>query len=555
MSSPEPNRHATLAFVNGRVHTVDSDDRIAEAVAVQGDRILWVGRTDEVEDLSQSQTDVIDLQGRSLVPGFTENHIHVLETSVDVEWLDLTPNAVSSIDQIVATVEGAAKRTEPGQWILGWGFNENRLREGRFPTRKDLDPVTPENPVALRQVESMSWTANTAGLRRMGIEDDTPNPPGGAMLRDEHGAPLGPMWDNCRVEFIFPTVPQPPVPELTNLFAKTARRLSSFGVTNVNDAGVVSAEQIQIYQQLREIGELSVRVNLNLYVVYGSDWDHEYPPERLFESGLATGFGDDWLRIGPAVIGVDGGTGGRRAALFDPYANGKGASDRGSFRVDEDFLNEFCGEAQRRGFQIGAVAHGDRAISLTLDAIEKAMRNHPRKRNLRHRLEHAYLWREDLFDRAQKLGVVLASQPAIMRLYDRTQTIDAWGKERSAFGFPYRSALQAGVIATGGSDSPLITPNPMVGIAALVDRRVWDAQDEVVLGPNQALSLDEALRVYTYNGAYADHAEDQFGSVEVGKYADLVLLDRDLARTPTEELEGVTAEQTYVAGKQVFLKD
>src|SRR5262249_7908366 len=156
---------------------------------------------------------------------------------------------------------------------------------------------------------------------------------------------------------------------------------------------------------------------------------------------------------------------------------------------------------------------------------------------LRHRLEHAYLWREDLFNRARELGVILASQPPIMPLFDRTQTVDCWGEGRSKLGFPYRSAMDAGVVASGGSDGPRISPNPLGGIAALMDRRVGPGDDSSVLAPDQALSLDEALRVYTYNGAYADHAEDRWGSIRVGNQADLVVLDSDLTGTPLEAIE------------------
>lgn len=273
----------------------------------------------------------------------------------------------------------------------------------------------------------------------------------------------------------------------------------------------------------------------------------------MFVSGISTGFGDDRLRIGPAVIGVDGGTGSCRSALFEPYSNSSDG-DRGSFRVEKGFLNEFCAEAQRRRFQIGAVAHGDRAISATLDAFEQAERKHPGK-PLRHRLEHAYLWRPDLFERAHRIGAVLSSQPPMMGLYQSNQTLEAWGPDRSTYGFPYRTCQHAGVTASGGSDCPVVTPNPLVGIDALVNRRLGDPDGTTKLAPDQALDVLSALRVYTANGAYADHAEGRWGSIEPGKYADLALLSENLLTVGPDSVADVHVEATYLEGQRVYSAD
>ena len=207
-------RDADLAFVNGRVITVNQGDEVAEAVAVAGNRIVRVGSNESIKALAGNGTRVVDLAGRALTPGFVENHMHIINAVEDRKWINVTPEVASSIDDIAAAVKKRVDETPAGELIVGWGFDHHRLPERRYPTRRDLDPVSPNHPVLLRQRESMSWTANTAALRRMGIQDDTPDPPGGPMLRDDQGAPLGPMWDNCRVVYIFPAITPPTLEEL-----------------------------------------------------------------------------------------------------------------------------------------------------------------------------------------------------------------------------------------------------------------------------------------------------------------------------------------------------
>ncbi len=543
-------RNADLAFVNGRVITVNSRGEIAEGVAVVGNRIARVGSNESIRELVGNGTRVVDLHGRALTPGFVENHIHIPNAAENRNWVDCSPEAVSSIDEIAAAVAKRVAEKPPGEWVLGWGFDHHRLKERRYPTRHDLDPASPKHPVALRQRESMSWTANTAALRRMGIQDDTPDPPGGPMLRDAHGAPLGPMWDNCRVVFIFPSIPRATLEESVEGYEWVCRYLNRLGVTSADEAAIRDAKELQAWQLLRERGKLTARIYLNIYPVYGTTWDKDRAAYGIFRSGLHTGFGDDWLRLGPAVIGIDGGVQGQTAALFEPYSNDPTGTYRGSFRVTPEMADEFCLEAHRTGFQIAAIPHGDHGISVTLDAIEKAMRAYPRP-DPRHRLEHAYLWNAELIDRAARLKIVYNSQPPILEVLGEACTIEAWGKKRSRFAFPHRSLLARGVVSSGGSDMPIVTSDPMLGIDCLVNRRLDPGPGGRVLNPDERLSVLEAIRVYTYNWAYAHFEEGTKGSIEEGKLADLALLSKDIMTVPTEEIRTLTADMTVVDGKVV----
>lgn len=541
---------ADVVFLNGRVITVNSRDEIAEAVAVVGNRIARVGTTESVKELAGNGTRVVDLAGRALTPAFVENHMHIPNAAENRLWVDCSPDAVSSIEELVAAIGERVKQTPPGEWVMGWGFDHHRLKERRYPNRRDLDPVSPHNPVAIRQRESMSWTANTAGLRRMGIQDDTPELPGGPMERDEHGAPLGPMWDNCRPVYIFPALPEKSLEELVDGYTYVLQYLNRLGIGSADEAAIRHPIELEAWQALRDRGGMTARIYLNIYPLYGSSWETDTAAYQVFRSGLRTGFGDDWLRIGPAVIGIDGGVQGQTAALFEPYSNDPKGEFRGSFRVTQEMADEFCRDAHRAGYQIAAIPHGDHGITVTLDAIEKAQREFPRP-DPRHRLEHAYLWNAECIERAGKLGVVYNGQPPILEVLSEACTIEAWGEQRSQYAFPFKSLMQRGVVCSGGSDMPIVTSDPMLGIDCLVNRRLDPVPGGRVLNPDERLTVLEAIRVYTYNGAYAHFEEGSKGSIEEGKLADLAVLSRDILATPNEELRHITADMTIVDGRVV----
>ena len=470
-------RDADLAFINGRVLTVNRGDDVAEAVAVAGNRIVRVGSNESVQALVGNETRVVNLAGRALTPGFVENHMHIINAVEDRKWIDVTPEVASSIDAIAAAVKERVDQTPAGELIVGWGFDHHRLRERRYPTRRDLDPVSPDHPVLLRQRESMSWTANTAALRRMGIETTPrtlPADPCSGTIRGRRSGPCGTTAGWC-----------------TSFPPSRRRRWKSWRRATGGRAGTSTASASPAWTRppsatsrsptrgssCASRGGLTARIYLNIYPVYGTQWDVETAAYSIFRSGMRTGFGDDWVRLGPAVIGIDGGVQGQTAALFEPYSNDPEGKFRGSFRCTQEMADEFCLEAHKAGFQIAAIPHGDHGITVTLDAIEKAQRAHPRP-DPRHRLEHAYLWNAELLDRAAGLGVVYNAQPPILEVLGEACTLEPWGEERSRYAFPMKSLLDRGVISSGGSDMPIVTANPMVGVDCLVNRRLDPSPEE-----------------------------------------------------------------------------
>ncbi|MBI2985563.1 MAG: amidohydrolase [Deltaproteobacteria bacterium] len=543
---------ADLAFVNGRVITVNPRNEVVQAVSIQRNRIVAVGSNHHVRKTIGPETEVIDLAGKTLVPGFIDPHIHLAHYGRQRQWLDVTHGAVRSIRDIAELVARRVAEIPRGEWVLGRGFNPSRLAERRVPTHVDLDPVSPDHPVGLQHASGMSWTFNGEGLRRLGVRADTPDPPGGHIDRDEHGVPLGPLWDNCRTFIIEPKLPKPTEDDLYEGARWTCSELNRFGITSAHEADLKFAIQLRAWQRLREAGELRLRVNFLLYTVRANFWESDTAGGRLFEAGIRTGFGDEWLRLGPICIGVDGSGLGQTAALFEPYANDPRGEYRGSVRMTQEELDAFCLKVHAAGCQIAAVAIGERGIEMAIEAIGKAVSAVPRE-NHRHRLEHGYLWNAGQIRRAAALGLVHNSGgPPLLQAYGVDSTIGAWGPQRALRGFPFRSLLDAGLIVTGGSDAPVAAPDPMKGIDCLVTRRLDPRPDAPVLNPAERVSVLQAVRMYTYNGAYSSFEEHLKGSLEVGKLADLAVLSEDILRIDPEEVRHLRTIMTVLDGKVVY---
>ena len=540
---------ADLVLTGGSVLTVNTKDDVVEAVAIRGNTIVAVGSRAEVETWMAPTTRVVDLEGRSVVPGFVENHIH-MTNSPRRTWLDVGPDSASSIAELQAKVAERAKGMEPGQWIWAHGYHPERLAEGRHPNRHDLDPASPDNPVAIVHREGMGWTFNTPGLRRIGVQDDTPDPPGGPMHRDANGAPLGPMFDNTRAVFVRPNLPRSTEDSLVEDYRWMCSQMSCYGVTSACEAATRSAQETRAWRRLRDEGALTLRLNLGPYPLEGSDWNPEGAGTRMLEAGLHTTFGDEWIKLGSMTYGVDGGVFGQTAALFEPYTNDPQGKYRGSFRVTQEVSDAFCATVHNNGWQISAVCHGDQGVTMAVDSIEKAQHALPERR-LRHRLEHAYLWNSALSKRIADLGIIWNTQASVIAGLGRWGTLEAWG-DRCRYAFPIKTALQHGIIVSGGSDWPVSNINPMVGIHFMVTRKLEPLADSITLASDEAITVKEAVRIHTYNGAYTTFEEGIKGSLEVGKLADIAVLSEDILAIPSDQLRDVIVEMTILDGQVIF---
>jgi predicted amidohydrolase YtcJ len=545
ISTPTAHR----AFVNGKIVTVNSKDEVTEALAVRDNRILRVGNRAYVEQTFGPDTDVVNLNGRTLIPGFIENHIHMTNSPQRL-WVNCSYTSCPAISDIVEKISARARETKSGQWILGRGFQSVRLKERRNPNRLDLDPASPHNPVAIANREGMGWTFNTLGLRRIGVEDHTPDPLGGPMERDVQGRPLGPMWDNTREVFIKPNLPKFTLDDLIEGYRWISGELNRYGVTTAFEAAIRNPIETAAWQRLRLQSPLSLRVIMGPYPVYGDQWETNSTAGKIFDTGFATGFGDRWLKLGAVQIGIDGGVIGQTAALFEPYSDDPTAAWRGSFRLSQDAANAFMVKVQSQGWQAGLICHGDRGIMSALDAIAFARRQTP-VRDLRHRFEHAYLWNPEIMDRMAELGVLWNTQPPLLEIIGREGVYSQWGK-RAQFAFPFKSLFDRGVIISGGSDWPVGLYNPLIGVDILVNHRFGPEDGGEVLNASESLSVLQAIRVYTYNGAYTAFEEHEKGSLEEGKLADLAVLSDDILTLAPTRIREVQVDQTYVDGRLVY---
>jgi predicted amidohydrolase YtcJ len=539
---------ADTLFVNGKVVTVNSRDEIAEALSIRGNRILRVGNRPYVQQTVGSSTTVVDLEGRTLIPGFIENHIHMTNSPQRL-WVDCSYAACPSIPDIAEKIAVRARDAKPGEWILGRGFQSARLKERRNPNRFDFDPISPNNPVGIANREGMGWTFNTSGLRRIGVEDNTSDLPGGLMERDAHGRPLGPMWDNTREVFIKPNLPKYSLNDLLEGYRWIAGDLNCWGITTAFEAAIRNPAETIAWQRLRFENPLSLRVVMGPYPVYGEKWETNSTPGKIFDTGFATGFGDNWLKLGAVQIGIDGGVIGQTAALCEPYSNDPSGTRRGSFRLSQETANEFMTKVQSNDWQAGLICHGDHGIMRGLEAIARA-RKQVDKRDLRHRLEHAYLWNVEVMDRMGELGVIWNTQPPLLEIIGREGVYGQWG-DRARFAFPFRSLTERGVIISGGSDWPVGLYNPLIGIDILVNHRFGPEENGEVLNSNESLNVLQAIRVYTYNGAYTAFEEHEKGSLEEGKLADLAVLSDDILTLPSTKIRELKIDQTYVDGRLV----
>ena len=544
-----PTPSADIAFVNGKVVTVNSRDEVTEALSLVGNRILRVGSRAYVQQTIGRPTRVVDLRGRAVVPGFTDNHIH-MTNSPQRRWADCSYIACRSIPDISQQIAAQARVAPVGDWILGRGFQASRLAERRNPNRHDLDPVSPNHPVGIANREGMGWTFNTLGLRRVGVHGDTPDPPGGPMERDADGRPLGPMWDNTRTVFINPNLPTQTLDDLIDGYRWISGELNRHGVTAAFEAAIRNRMETVAWQRLRQAAPLTMRVVLGPYPLHGERWDPDGTAGKIFDTGFATGFGDAWLRLGALQMGLDGGVIGQTAALFEPYSNDPTRTRRGSFRVSQEVANDFMVRAQASSWQAGLICHGDWGISRALEAVAHGRRQAPGP-ELRHRLEHAYLWNPQTIDRMAELGLIWNTQPPILEVLGREGVYGQWG-ERTRFAFPFRSLADRGVIISGGSDWGVGVYNPFIGLDILVNHRFGPEEGGQVLNPDECLSVLQAIRVYTYNGAYTAFDERERGSLEEGKLADLALLSDDILSIPPTRIRDLQVDQTYVDGQLVY---
>jgi predicted amidohydrolase YtcJ len=530
------NDQADLIFVGGRVHTVNATNDVVPALAVGDGRILAAGGDAEIRGVAGPRARVVELRGRSLLPGFIDGHCHLVGLGMAAASIDCKAPGMQSIVALQAAVKERAARQPRGTWIRGRGYDQSRLKEQRHPNRLDWDAVAPDHPVIFTRTCGHIASVNGRALATAGIDDTTPDPPGGRYDR-EGGRNLGVAYETAQTPL--QVAAQPSAEELRDALLRADAAYIAAGATSVHDAGGLVGPAFGPAQTLAERGRLRLRI-----YAFATVNSRQHPLMGLLGTGVRTGLGNTRLQLGAFKVMTDGSSSGPTAATRAPYTSN--CDDCGILYWSQEDLDDLIGRAHRQGFQCTVHAVGDRAIEQTLNAMRRAQQEFPRD-GLRHRIEHCGICPPDLRARVREQGILPIMQPAFFWEFGDGY-IANYGQERADTMFPARSLLAAGVPVVGSSDAPVTHHAPLFGIEQALTRATMAGQ---VCGADERVDLTTAIRMHTIHGAHASFEEAHKGSLEPGKLADLVLLSDDIARVPVKDLRHLPVAMTVVGGEVV----
>jgi predicted amidohydrolase YtcJ len=522
---------ADLVLLNGRIVTMNTSQPHAEAVAVKGNRITRVGTDAEINKLIDKNTKVIRLNGKTVVPGLIDTHIHVADFGKVLLWLNLENAA--SISDMQGCLSKRVEETPKGKWVLGKGWDESRFPEQRLPTRFDLDAASPENPLVFYHKSGKLCVANSKALALAGVAQQATSASGSGIDRSkETGEPTGILRDDA-MNLVWRVVPELSEEELLDAAGLACRKIAAAGVTSIHWI-VLSPVELSIIRKLHARHKLNLRV----YVII---------PANLLDTPLCSELhddsADDQLKFGGAVIFADGYLASRTAALSQPYSDNHASG--ADLLYTQKALNTLATKVHKANLQLIIHAVGDKAVNAALTAIEAASTAASGK-SRRNRIEQAAVLNEELIARMKKQQVLVSVQPKVVASeFSVWSAADRLGVERARWLFPLKTLLKKGVRVVSGSDCPMEPLSPLLGIQAVVTRAVF---------PEERVTVDEALRMYTVNAAYASCEETLKGAIEQGKLADFTVLSGDPRVVPLNEIEDITVELTIVGGRIVYQK-
>lgn len=509
---------ADLILYNANAITLDPKKPKANLIAIKKNRILEVGDHSLPEILTSSKTKLINCHGKTVVPGFNDAHCHPFALASSLLGVDCSPAQVTGINDIKVAIHQRAQKTPPGKWIKATGYNEFYLTEKRHPNRWDLDEATSNHPVKLNHRSGHACVLNSLALSLVGISRETADPPGGIIDRDlQSGEPTGLLFEMNRQ--VDQTTPRLTADELERGMKFTNQTYLSQGITSVQDATASNDfSQWQSYLRLQDIGILKSRVYMMISTTALSSF---------MDRGLVSGSRDEHLRLGSVKIIVDETTG-------DIYPS-------------EDKLTQQVLQAHRAGFQVALHAIEERPLKAAASALEQAS-SYSHRPNLRHRIEHCSICPPELLEHLKKIGVVIVSQPPFI-YYSGERYLAEISPQQLQWLYRFKSLLEAGLTIAGSSDSPVVPNSPLVGICAAINRKASAGQ---VILPEEKITLPQALAMYTINAAYASREEKIKGTISKGKLADLVILDAELHKIPTDEIKNIGVVMTIIDGNIVW---
>lgn len=525
--APEP---ADLVLHNGTIATVDDQFTLHQAIAVRDGVILAVGDNSLIE--RYQGTKVIDLGGRLVVPGFNDTHAHISGQSR--RHVDLTD--VRSLEELRARVKQKVEQLGPSEWVTGYGWAEDDLAERRLPQRADIDDVSPQNPVVLIRAGGHSAVANSAALAAADLGPTTRDPEGGMLERGADGALTGIIRE--RTDLVTRLVPVASPQELRRSLLANLKNLFSLGITSIIQAGVTPTEFLEWEEMYRRYGEELPRASVQIR------WTGA---QALRAFGRRTGEGNDHLRVGAVMLVVDGGFTGPAALTLDPYKGQPGYF--GMLRVTEAELNEAVETGHSLGWQLGFQTIGDAAIKLTVDAFQRALRYQPREDHRHYLTQFTVPPPEETFQAMTKFGILVSQQPNLTYTLE-ARYVAALEGYKLLHNNPLRTPMGRGIFVALGSD--ILPLGPMVGLYAAVTRK---GKSGTVYGADEAITIQEAIKGYTRNGAYLTREERTKGTLEPGKLADFTVLNENALTTDPSKLLGVAVDLTVMGGRVVYQRE
>ncbi len=536
---------ADLILFNGKVVTVDKDGSEAEAVAVKDGKIIKVDGTSGVLQLARSDTVKIDLKGKLLLPGFIDTHEHCIRKGLQLDWVNCGTPPMRSLEDVVKALRDKAESKPPGEWVIGSWFDESQWGDKRFPNRYDLDRASTDHPIYLGRAGGHNSVANSLALEMAGISKDTPQPPGGNIERDENGEPTGRLDEIAAMDMVRGIIPTPSPEEETGLLTENWPILEqmylSWGLTSIHEAHI-KAPQALAYQKLDRDNRLNIRIGLMLD---GMTPYKGYATSDLARQGIRTPFKwSDRLRVVGVKVGTDGAMGSLTAALHEDYTNDPG--NKGIIRCTREELVDEVTRCHIAGLQVCIHAIGDRAIDMSLEAIEEALKVKPWPDH-RHRIEHAGYVLPRQLKKIKELGVNISASIGFCYPIGDSH-IATLGQERLCGYYPMKSFRDHGIMAAGNSDG-FGTSYALTGIYGCVARK---SRSDRYLCKDEAIPILDAIRAYTWNAAYLEGTENEKGSIEAGKFADFIVLDRDIMTLPHEEILKAKVLKTIINGEVVY---
>ncbi|MCX8056218.1 MAG: amidohydrolase [Ignavibacteria bacterium] len=554
-------------FYNGKIYSLDEKNSIYEAVAVKNGLIFDLGSSQDLLN-KYPNAERIDLKGNFVFPGFIDAHGHITGYGENLLQIDLV--GTTSQKQIAELVRQKSKELKEGEWILGVGWDQNDWEDKSWPNHKILDQAAPKNPVALTRIDGHALWVNKRALELAGITKETPNPEGGEIKKDNYGNPTGLLIDNA-MNLVYKVIPPPTEEDLIKTVLTSTNKLVEYGITSVHDMGV-GERTIQVYKKLADEGKLPLRIHVYVDGI-GETW------KKYLNEGKLVGYANNFVNVDGIKLFVDGAMGSRGALMSEPYHDDPG--NYGLLLLSEDEIYKVAKDALNKGLQVATHAIGDSGNFLVLNAYERAFKELKPKEH-RFRIEHVQVINPNDAKRLADLKVIPSMQP-VHATSDMYWAEARLGPERVKWSYALRMVLNESKIIAGGSDFPVENPSVLEGIYAaitrqdknghpknaqdvleLVKNKKWVLSKEGIKNPvsfengwypDQKLTIDEAIKCFTKWAAYAVFEENKKGTIEIGKWADFSIVDKDLYNILPEEILRTNVMMTVVNGKIVYKKD